>query len=115
MYNWIVFLHMAGVLVAGVLIGFVRHWWNQGWIWLSLGLLVLIIVAMYLIGSQNNSRLRKAVWLPYFEKGKPQTPAEPLSQLEVEKLVIHLRPEFLTLIGFGGLLIIVWLMIFKPF
>jgi hypothetical protein len=86
------------------MIGFVGHWWNQGWIWLSLGLMILIIVAMYLIGSQNYGRLRKAVGLPYFEKGKSQAPIEPSSQLEIEKLLISLRPEFLTLIGFGGLL-----------
>lgn len=103
------------LLVAGVIIGFIGHWWSQGWIWLSLGLSILIIVAMYLIGSQHYSRLRKAVGLPYFEKGKPQTPVEPSSQLEVEKLLISSIPEFLTLIGFGGLFLIVWLMIFKPF
>ena len=101
------------LLVAGVIVGFLGHWWNQGWIWLSLGLLILINVAMYLIGSQHYSWLRKAVGLHYFEKGNSQTPVEPSNQQEVEKLVISSRPEFVTLIGFGGLLLIVWLMIFN--
>jgi uncharacterized membrane protein len=33
------------LLVAGVILGFMGHWWGQGWIWISLGLFVLMGVS----------------------------------------------------------------------
>ena len=38
---------LALLIVAGVAAGFVGHWWDQPWIWLSLDLLLLIAAYMY--------------------------------------------------------------------
>src|SRR5574340_1063190 len=34
------------VLLAGIALGFIGHWWGRGWIWASLGVFVLMSVSM---------------------------------------------------------------------
>ena len=51
-----------------------------------------------------------------YEK-REQPPSEPLSAEEIDALLSrsHSRPMLLTVIGFGGIAVIAWLMMFKPF
>jgi len=103
------------IVVTGVINGFQGRWWSFGWIWLSLALLIVLLVVMYAMGGAHYSAARKAAGLPYFEQGKPQPPQPPLSQAEVEAHIRKLNPALLGGIGFGGLAVIAWLMMFKPF
>lgn len=103
------------LLVTGILAGFMAGWWGMGWIWLSLGLLVVITVAMFAIGTGYYTRVRKAIGMEYMEGGKVQ-PAQPPVSPEVLDALLSRSPAVLLLsIGFGGLAVILWLMIFKPF
>jgi hypothetical protein len=103
------------LLVAGIISGFMGDWWGQGWIWASLVVLVLIYIGMTVRGSSYLTRLRKAVGAEYFEKMKSQPPLTPLSREEIAGLMEPSRGIELLAIGVGGLLIILWLMILKPF
>ena len=103
------------LLLSGILSGFVGHWWGKGWIWTALLLLVVIMTAMSFMGREYHNRLRKAVGLPYDEKRKPQPPQPPATAEEIAALLALGRPMMLTLIGYGGLALILWLMMFKPF
>jgi hypothetical protein len=103
------------LLLSGIISGFLGHWWGAGWIWVSLGLLILLTFAMSGLGSRYYSRLRKLVGAPYMDKGKIQPPQEPASEAEIDTLIKAGKPILLTALGFGGLAIITWLMIFKPF
>jgi ABC-type Co2+ transport system permease subunit len=38
------YLSLLVLLAAGIVAGFMGHWWGQGWIWLSLGVLVAMVV-----------------------------------------------------------------------
>ena len=49
------------------------------------------------------------------ESFKPHPPVEPASAAELDALLTGSQPVLLTVIGFGGLLLILWLMMFKPF
>jgi hypothetical protein len=103
------------LLFSGIVAGFQGRWWRYGWIWTSLVLLIAIVVAMSVLGSRIFGEARKASGLPYFEKNKTQPPLEPRPQEEVEAILKRASPHLLTLIGFGGILVIAWLMMFKPF
>lgn len=103
------------ILVSGVGLAFLGGHWDRGWIWASLGGLVLIALAMGALGGRHYSEARKAAGLPYHERGRP-FPAQPArGPEEVQAALAQANPVLLTAIGLGGWLIITWLMIFKPF
>ena len=103
------------LLVSGIVSGFMGDWWGYGWIWLSLALLVGIIVSMFVIGSRNYSRVRQALGMAYFD-GRQEHPAgEPASAEEIDRLLAKAPAITLAIIGFGGVAVILWLMMFKPF
>jgi hypothetical protein len=103
------------LLLVGVAGGFVGHYWSQGWIWLSLGLLLAMAIYMSLSVTVFYHRVRKAVGLPYDEKWKQQPAVEPASAADIAALLAQGRPVLLALVGGIGLAGVVGLMIFKPF
>lgn len=103
------------LLISGIISGFMGNWWGQGWIWLSLLLLIGIIVAMFIIGSKHYSLVRKALGMAWFDGRKGHPPGEPASAREIEALLAKAPAITLTVIGFGGIAVILWLMMFKPF
>jgi len=105
------------LLAAGITAGFMGNWWGQGWIWASLGLFILIGVTMTLLGSRPLNRLRQLV-----QTGNPSR-SETISHASLDTsaekqlavLLAATHPWLLTVIGGGGLALILWLMMFKPF
>ena len=103
------------LLIAGIINGFLGKWWNQVWIWVSLILFIAILFYMSFSPSRFYARVRKAAGLPYME-GTKQKPAEDPASLEsLAALLDQSQPMLFTIIGFGGLVIISGLMLFKPF
>ena len=109
----VMLLSLLMLVVTGVIAGFMGPWWSHGWIWLSLILLIAIYAAMGMLGSRLLNQVRQGIGLPS-SYGQPPL-AEPLSAEELNALLDHIQPTRLTLIGFGGLAVIAWLMMFKPF
>jgi amino acid transporter len=106
------------LLVAGIAAGFMGGWWGQYWIWAALGVLVLISVAMFGIGSGPLMRIRQVVDPEEAARMKPNraaTALEPPTEQDLAELLAATRPVLVTVIGAGGLVIILWLMMFKPF
>jgi hypothetical protein len=111
----VMYLSLLVLLAAGIVAGFMQKWWGQGWIWTALGLLIAIMVGMTVFGTLFYGKVRKAAGLQYMESFKPHPPLEPASAAELEALLARGQPVLITVIGFGGLLLILWLMMFKPF
>jgi len=103
------------ILASGIAGGFMQSWWGQGWIWAALVLFILIIVAMSVYVTPYYGNLRKAAGLPYMEKMKIQPPQQSVSDAELAKMLESPRAVHAALIGWVGLLIILALMMFKPF
>lgn len=103
------------LLATGVVTAFMGKWWSQGWVWSSLLLLVGIIVGMFIIALRYFGKLRRALGMEWFD-GRRGHPAEPPAPDE-EILAILVKSPAITLtsIGFGGIAVILWLMMFKPF
>ena len=102
------------ILLSGIVSGFMGQWWDRGWIWLSLGLLIATAVFMFAAGTGYYGRVRTAV-AAYLESQKLQSPSGLVSTAEIDKLLSQSRPLLLAVVGFGSLAVITWLMKFKPF
>lgn len=115
-YSWPAFaLSFLLLLVSGVAAGFMGRWWGQGWIWTSLAILIGMSVYMGWSSRVHYHRLRKVLGMPYFEGSRDQPALEPANEGEILAVRDMLRPLPLAVLGFGGTLVILWLMMFKPF
>lgn len=103
------------LFVSGVVAGFSGRWWGEGWIWTSLVILLMISVYMGWASRAHFHRLRKVLGLPYFEGGKDLPALPPASTKEIYAVQATLQPGLVAVIGTGGIVVILWLMMFKPF
>lgn len=105
------------LLAAGITAGFIGRWWGQGWIWAALGLFILIGVTMTFLGSRPLNRLRQLV--PADNPSRSETIShsslDPSAEKQLAVLLDATHPWLLTVIGGGGFVLILWLMMFKPF
>ena len=115
-YSWPAFaLSFLLLSVSGLIAGFMGRWWSQGWIWTSLILLLGMSIYMGWSSRAHYHKLRKALGLPYFEGMGDQPAIEAASEEEILAVQAKLRPVPLAVMGFGITLVILWLMMFKPF
>ena len=113
-YPWMTRL-MWAFLLFGIVAAFMGGFQARIWPWLSLVLGFLIVVAMALFGTNHYSDARKLLGLRYSVKGK-WFPPEPAGNIEeVYALLAKVNPIMLTIVGYGGFAVIVWLMRLKPF
>ena len=92
--RWIFF---GLVIASGVVLGFLGSWWSSVWIWAALAIFVLIGLVMNLYGGRMIDRI-----------------ADTSDNAEMERLLSRFRPWILAVTGAGGLLVILYLMLFKP-
>jgi hypothetical protein len=103
------------LLVGGVAGGFRQGYWSLVWIWVALGLLVVVFVAMSILGGGRYSELRKPLGLKY-RAGFKILPAEPEGTPdEIAAALARQRPLVVVGIGIVGLALFLFLMIWKPF
>jgi 4-hydroxybenzoate polyprenyltransferase len=94
MLRWVFF----GLTIAtGVVLGFMGGLWGTVWIWAALVIFVLIGVVMNVYGGRTIDRI-----------------ADTKDDAEMERLLTRFRPMILAVTGTGGLLVILYLMLFKP-
>jgi hypothetical protein len=105
------------LLAAGITAGFMGNWWGQGWIWASLGLFILIGVTMTLLGSRPLNRIRQLVHAgnPSRSETISHSSLDTSAEKQLAVLLAATHSWLLTVIGGGGLALILWLMMFKPF
>lgn len=106
---------LLALLLTGIIAAFMGDWWGYGWIWLSLALLVGIIAGMWLIGTRRMNQIRKALGMTYFDGRRQHPPGPPAAREEIDALMAASPAVPVALIGFGGIALILWLMMFKPF
>ena len=106
---------MVFFFLAGLIAGFMGKWWGRGWIWASLVLFLAMYIFMNVVASQYYSQVRKVVGLEYRDGMKEHAPVDAASPAEIDALLTNSMPVLLAATGFGSIVIITWLMIFKPF
>jgi 4-hydroxybenzoate polyprenyltransferase len=93
--RWIFF---GLTILSGVVLGFLGGWWDKAWIWVALAVFVAIGVVMNRYGGRTIDRI-----------------SDTREDTEMERLLARFNPWILAGTGTGGLLIVLWLMLFKPF
>jgi MFS family permease len=111
----IMYLGLALLLAGGIAAGFTGDRWGELWLWVAIGVLLAIAVAMYAMGTAFYGRLRAALNIPAADGKVRESKEAPLSEAQVDAMLDSSRPYVLALIGGIGLAIIVWLMVAKPF
>jgi hypothetical protein len=101
------YVSLLALLAGGVLAGISGGWFSYWWIWLSILVLVLTTAAMYAMAK------------PYFERLKAACEVRPsgvprVSDEELRQILQGPSTNLIAGIGGAGLLIILYLMIFKP-
>lgn len=110
-----VFITFLVLLLTGVIMPFLIHIWNRGWVWTSLVLMLFVVVYMGLVNRTHYHHLRRLVGLPYMS-GNRQVPAgPPASPDEVAAHLSRISPVPYIIVGYVIPAFVLALMIFKPF
>ena len=102
------YVSLAWLITFGVVAGIQGDFWNDGWFWISIGLLVLAVGEMSAVGRPYYERLKEAVEVR--PSGVPRRSDE-----ELEEILSSPVALWNAVFGVAVLLAITWLMIFKPF
>ena len=101
--------------LTGLILPFLIHIWNKGYIWASIVLMLFVFVYMVVFNETSYKQLRRLVGLPYRVRDK-ELPAEaPASPEEVAALLNKTNITGLVVVGYIIPAIVLWLMVFKPF
>lgn len=95
------------LLLGGILAAFTGHFWGEAWLWVSIGVFVIVMVAMFAMGTNWAKRLRTI-------SAAMVEGTEAVSSQQFEEILRSRQAYAIAGIGFGGLLLILWLMLFKP-
>lgn len=101
------YVSLLALVAAGVVLGFLGHWWSYIWIWAAIGVLVATILSMYLVATPYYRKIRTVA-------GALAGGSKAVSEEEFAKLLTSPRLFVVTGIGVGGLGLILWLMIMVP-
>jgi plastocyanin len=95
------------LLVGGIVAGFVGKWWSQGWIWGALIVLLITTLAMFFMARPY---YRRVGFVARAMAGGSQA----VTAEQFDAILASSRPRAIAGIGFVGLLLILYLMVFKP-
>jgi hypothetical protein len=102
------------LLIAGILAGFMGDHWGRAWIWASLGTLIAVAVLMYVIATPFYGRMRAAAGVGGMGEARDRF-KPPATEADLDALPGSMRPMLLAAVGGIGLVVIIWLMLLKPF
>jgi hypothetical protein len=101
--------------LTGLVMPFILKLWGKGWIWASVILMLVVFFHMVFMNDKRYKHLRRMVGLPYMIGGKKFPAETPASQVDVEAYIKKLKVTDLVIVGYVIPMIVLWLMVFKPF
>ena len=101
------------LMIGGIWAGIYANHFGRGWIWAAVAVLVVVIVVMYAVATPYFVRLRAAAGMA--TRGSAPDPGLRVSDDELAALAARAPVAVLLGVGLGGLLMILWLMVLKPF
>lgn len=102
------YVSLLWLIVFGVVAGVQGDWWNDGWFWISVVLLVLVTGEMSAVARPYYQRVKEAVEVR--PSGVPRRSDE-----ELEEILRSRVGLWNAVIGGAVLVVITWLMVYKPF
>ena len=110
-----VYVGLVLLLIGGIWGGLIGNWFASLWIWAALVLLIAIAVIMYMVATPYFRSLRDAIGIKSQYGPKDAPDPVPLPDAELIALAARSPVVLLSVVGVGGLVIILWLMVVKPF
>jgi hypothetical protein len=103
-------------LITGIVLGFMGRFWSEAWIWIALGIFLVISFVMGGYGRNNFDRISYMIDPEKYKAPRDKKGEEPIPAAEEELAEEQSkgRPVMLTVTGIAALGIILWLMMFKP-
>jgi hypothetical protein len=100
------------LLAGGITAAFIAGLWGRAWIWAAILTLVFAMGFMYARASRYYGELRGSVGLVNYQR-----PGAPIATdaAEMARLLASPRAMELAAVGTLALVVILWLMFFKPF
>jgi plastocyanin len=95
------------LLLGGIVAGFTGNFWGQAWIWAAIVVFVAVIGAMYGLATGWAKRLRTI-------SAAMAEGTSAVSREQFEGILESRRPYTVAAVGFVGLLVLLYLMLFKP-
>lgn len=100
-------------LLAGIVAGFMGGWWDQLWIWISLALFLVVGLSMTPMAASPLNAIRSAAGRG--RPGKSGEPPPPRDDGRMTQLLADWNPAPTAILGLLTFLVILWLMLVKPF
>ncbi|MCV0402106.1 MAG: DUF2269 family protein [Chloroflexi bacterium] len=101
-------------LATGIAAGFMGGWWGSGWIWVSLVLFLGVGIAMTPLVTFRLYPIRAAAGMTKPD-AKADEVAPPEDPDELRRLIAAWNPLPVAVIGLASFVVILWLMMAKPF
>jgi len=111
----VMFIAFMAMGLSGLTMPFILKIWNKGWVWASIVLMIVVFFYMVFMNEKRYKHLRRMVGLPYMIGGKTFPAEEPASQAEVQAQIRKMNVNELVIVGYVIPMIVLWLMVFKPF
>jgi uncharacterized membrane protein len=102
------YVSLLWLTVFGVIAGIQGQWWNDGWFWISIVLLVVAVGEMSAVARPYYQRVKEAIEVR--PSGVPRRSDEELDEILRSRVGL-----WNMAFGLAVLAAIAWLMIFKPF
>ncbi len=110
-------LSMTIMFISGIVLGFMGRLWGEAWIWITIGVFLVILFVMGGYGRNNFDRISYMIDPEKYKAPRDKKGEEPIPATEEELAEEQAkgRPVMLTVTGIGALVLILWLMMFQPF
>jgi hypothetical protein len=109
----LMYASLGVLLLAGIAAGIMGDWFKKGWIWAAIGVLLVVSVLMYVVATTYYVSVRRG--LGQVRPGSREPAPEPLPTDQLLALLDSRRPDAIAAIGVIGLVVLLWLMVVKPF
>src|SRR2546423_6726212 len=101
------YVFFALLALGGIVAASVAHLWSQAWVWLSLIVLAVVLVFMYALAA------------PFYKKVGVIARAkaggsEAVTDEQFDRLLRARIPDIVSFVGTLGLVVLIYLMLFKP-
>ena len=111
MYTSLVVVFFAGILAA--IVG--GYFNGRFWPWAAIVTLVIVSGAMYPLATEHYTRVRAAIGQKRPGDKSKDPLSVPLDAAWLAAVLDNRRPEAIAAVGLIGLLVLLWLMVLKPF
>jgi hypothetical protein len=110
-----VFISFLFMGLSGLALPFMVKLWDKVWVWLSIILMLFVVGWMGWFNEKSYKHLRKLIGLPYMVGSRDFPAEEPASEAAVQAHIQSMGTTRLIVVGYVIPMIVLWLMVFKPF